>query len=1541
MTLRRRLAAALAAASLVLGGALVAPPAAAAAEIVGPGAPVFEIKVDGADHVQPGSEFRVRLEINRLQDIKVEGEDEDVRRQVALVISFPETVEFLTGDCTAYVMGGGGRVSADPKGFTTGDECILPGTVNDPAFTTVLRFRSVDVVVDVLPAPPVVQFEINRTLVITGDTNDWSADDDVDPPAVATGGPEFGAPYLASVDPGDRVTWPDDDIIEVKYRLRAPHLGYGSPPVAAFDGASTTWDLTWPEFAAPVGPGATFCRGGPIVDGHCRVTFTQMAPAVINLAPSLVLDPSQPEEPNPDEDPLAEGCGSDGAGYCDYVLVLRFEPRDISGNAGTGDFTMEPVEGDYTGPGSAHGAFDQSLMAGATTPHTVVERAVETSTALSADARPVGGEDITATITARQFDDVDLVALYQDFGGLLEVHLVLNWPYFLKLAGDPQGCDQWQATQRVCVLRFSESPPGPAKEISATFEMPTEPPPYEWMGVVAASASRVRVVGTDSEEYTLDDAPTSVVIPSEAPFEVYQPFIQTSVTLSSNAGWPGGDDLIATFTIGHLLDSTIDFETGSSVTVHLDWPDFVVLTGDLPCLGFVPDAAPDETGGMCVIDDPGPPGWSEQLTARFTMPGSVDGPVNGFVSIDGVSIVAVTECECSGDQDTTTYDSRYVLPGSAPFVVDTEVFPVDITLDRTVSTPGGLRLYALARVTYDHAMSVDTSNPVVGIDLDWPDFLSLVEPPGISGCDEIQGEICYLTGLFEVGDTQVIELWFDMPLEGSWEGEITAVGADLCDGYVDECSRLPDEWIGEDAADFAVLEPEITVDVSVDRDTGWTQGQPITATATVTHKGAIPGTLPGLTADLALEWPDFLTSLSIVGCDTVVPGGVCRVTGLDAVDSSKQLTLQFGMPPVEVARGRTTPSEFPKTGDIKVSGFAFSYDAAPPTPIPEPEPDSNSGLDDAGATDGSAQPASPPCGFAPLGIECTPALPVLAFASPGQTVTDLTALTPQDLVDTIVGPGVTASNVAYTGSEQGAGLFSGFEVLGFSSGLVLSSGYVDTIPGPNESESETGYLDQPGDPDLDALLGNETVDASVLTFDFVPTSSQVSLEFVFASEEYSEYSEFELHDVFAIFVNRTNCALTPDGEPDGEPVSVATINGGSPLGTDPVRPELYRDNSLVYGYPPSSPLDIEADGLTIVLRCVATVAANETNTMKLAIADAITYSSYGELDSQVFIAAGSVRSNRPPVANDQSVSTDQDTAVDVVLSATDADGDTLTYAVVAQPAHGTLSGIGANLTHIPAAGYSGPDAFTFSANDGAADSNAATVRVVVDRAVPANRAPVATDQSVTTDQDTPVAVTLSATDADDDPLTYAVAAQPSHGTVSGTGANLTYTPSPGYSGPDAFTFTANDGGLDSEPATVGIVVEPVLPPGPVIAELPVEWIGSHSARVTVLQPKVTVLPQVSRPGQVVTIFVENLPEAARITLSWGAQPSTSPVASVNLGAGVTFDLESVLIVRRALLGPRDLTVHSVDGLFGDVHPARTHLVVARSTVADELVGRGG
>lgn len=93
-----------------------------------------------------------------------------------------------------------------------------------------------------------------------------------------------------------------------------------------------------------------------------------------------------------------------------------------------------------------------------------------------------------------------------------------------------------------------------------------------------------------------------------------------------------------------------------------------------------------------------------------------------------------------------------------------------------------------------------------------------------------------------------------------------------------------------------------------------------------------------------------------------------------------------------------------------------------------------------------------------------------------------------------------------------------------------------------------------------------------------------------------------------------------------------------------------------------------------------------------------------------------------------------------------------------------------------------------------------------------NTAPVADAQSVTTAEDTPVAITLTGSDPDGDPLTYQVVSEPSNGTLTGTLPDRTYTPSANYNGLDSFTFKVNDGILDSQPATVTITVDPVNDP---------------------------------------------------------------------------------------------------------------------------------
>ncbi|CAA9379182.1 MAG: T1SS secreted agglutinin RTX [uncultured Pyrinomonadaceae bacterium] len=181
--------------------------------------------------------------------------------------------------------------------------------------------------------------------------------------------------------------------------------------------------------------------------------------------------------------------------------------------------------------------------------------------------------------------------------------------------------------------------------------------------------------------------------------------------------------------------------------------------------------------------------------------------------------------------------------------------------------------------------------------------------------------------------------------------------------------------------------------------------------------------------------------------------------------------------------------------------------------------------------------------------------------------------------------------------------------------------------------------------------------------------------------------------------------------------------------------------------------------------------------------------------------------NDAPTAAGQSVSTDEDANKTITLSGSDVDGDALTYNA-SQPSHGSVSCTGASCIYTPTANYNGSDSFTFRTNDGQTDSQSATVSITVN---PVSDPPTATAQSVTTDEDLAKAITLSGSDPDgaNTTLTYTIVAQPLHGTLSGTGANRTYTPAANYYGADSFTFRVNDGEVDSAAATVSITVNAV------------------------------------------------------------------------------------------------------------------------------------
>ena len=220
--------------------------------------------------------------------------------------------------------------------------------------------------------------------------------------------------------------------------------------------------------------------------------------------------------------------------------------------------------------------------------------------------------------------------------------------------------------------------------------------------------------------------------------------------------------------------------------------------------------------------------------------------------------------------------------------------------------------------------------------------------------------------------------------------------------------------------------------------------------------------------------------------------------------------------------------------------------------------------------------------------------------------------------------------------------------------------------------------------------------------------------------------------------------------------------------------------------------------------------------------DSFTYTVFdGSASSTGTVSVTITAVNDPPVANNDAVTvtTGVPFAINVVANDTDVESNPLTISGNTAPSNGSVSCSGSTCTYTSNAGYTGPDSFTYTISDGAGGTASATVNVTV---VPSNAPPNAVDDSATTLEGRAVVIRVLANDSDPngDPITITSFTQGTKGSVSCSSTLCTYTPNPGATGPDFFTYTIKDPLLASDTATVTINITPC--PGEIIIFSPVD-----------------------------------------------------------------------------------------------------------------------
>ena len=251
--------------------------------------------------------------------------------------------------------------------------------------------------------------------------------------------------------------------------------------------------------------------------------------------------------------------------------------------------------------------------------------------------------------------------------------------------------------------------------------------------------------------------------------------------------------------------------------------------------------------------------------------------------------------------------------------------------------------------------------------------------------------------------------------------------------------------------------------------------------------------------------------------------------------------------------------------------------------------------------------------------------------------------------------------------------------------------------------------------------------------------------------------------------------------------------------------------------------DIDGDSLTyniitnatkgsVVISNVTTGTYTYTPNANATGSDSFTFKANdGQVESNIATVSVNITAvNDAPVAKADTLNITEDTAANGSLSASDIEGSGLNYSLVSNGSKGSVVIINASTgayIYTPNTNATGADSFSFVANDGQLNSDIATVSLNI---AAVNDEPVATNVSFSMLNNASITGSFKATDVDGDRLVYSVVSDASLGVVVVTGtlkSSFTYTPNPGATGTDSFSYSVSDGKTTSNIAIITIQLE--------------------------------------------------------------------------------------------------------------------------------------